>query len=101
MLKQAMTLLILSLAACGGYKKALPPVEPAQQQIAPEVFKFSDKARQARLATVVFDLPIGHRYGEAASGWDGNCYNKQPLVTTKGRFNQDVTKYNDLFSSAM
>src|SRR5206468_2165829 len=100
-LKQAIALLALGLSACGGYKKALPPVEAPKQPAAPEVFKFSEKARQARLATVVFDLPIGHRYGAAAAGWDGSCHTRQPLVNTKGRFNYDVTKYTDLFSSAM
>jgi serine protease Do len=102
MLKQAFTLFLLAgLCACGGYKKALPPVEPPQRRAAPEVFKFSDKARQTRLATIVFDLPMGHRYGEAASGYDGSCFNKQPLVNTKTRFQYDVSKYTDVFASVM
>ena len=101
MLKHSITLLTVGLCACGGYRKALPPVEPARISAAPVVYKFSDKARQTELATIVFDLPIGHRYGELAAGYDGSCFNRQPLVNTKARFHYDVGKYADLFTSVM
>jgi serine protease Do len=92
--------LVQGLCACGGYKKALPPIQPPQQSVAPEVFKFSPKARQTKLSAIVFDLPVGHRYGEVSAGY-GSCYNKQPMMNTKGRFDFDLTKYSDLFGTVM
>jgi S1-C subfamily serine protease len=94
-------LLVHGLCACGGYKKALPPIEPPPQSVAPELFKFSDKARRTRLVTILFNLPIGHRYGEIGAGYDGTCYNRQPLVNTKAQFQYEVGKYADLFSNIM
>ncbi len=44
-------LFVQGLCACGGYKKALPPIQPPQQAVAPEVFKMSDRARRTRLVT--------------------------------------------------
>jgi serine protease Do len=93
-------LVIGTLCGCASYKKPLPQVEIEPPAAAAQVFSFSDKARQARLAAIVFDLPIGHRYGEASAG-DGTCYFKQPLVNTKAHFNYDVSKYADLFTSTM
>ena len=102
MLKRVSALFLIQVAcACASYKKPLPALAPAQAASAPQVFKFSDKARQTRLATIVFDLPMGHRYGEAAAGYDGHCMRKEPLVNTKGRFQYDVSKYADLFTSVM
>ena len=102
MLKRVSALFLIQVAcACASYKKPLPALAPAQAASAPQVFKFSDKARQTRLATIVFDLPMGHRYGEAAAGYDGHCMCKEPLVNTKGRFQYDVSKYADLFTSVM
>jgi S1-C subfamily serine protease len=94
-------LFVQGLCACGGYKKALPPIQQPQQSLAPEVFKLSDKARRTRLVTIVFNLPIGHRYGEIGAGYDGTCYNRQPLVNTKAQFNYEVGKYADLFNNIM
>jgi S1-C subfamily serine protease len=104
MLKRALTLALMALLACAKtYKKDLPPVAPAQgtSASAPEVYKFSDKAHETRLAAIVFDLPVGYRYGEAAGGYYGGCRDKQPLVNTKGRFSFDTEKYVDLFNAIM
>jgi len=60
----------------------------------------SPKARQTRLSAILFDLPMGYRYGEAAGGYIG-CSNRQPLVNTKGRFQFDVARYQDVFNKVM
>jgi S1-C subfamily serine protease len=93
--------LVQGVCACGGaYKKALPPIEPPAQSVAPQVFKLSDKARQTKLSAIVFDLPVGHHYGQVSAGY-GSCYNKQPMTNTQGRFDFDITKYIDLFGTVM
>jgi S1-C subfamily serine protease len=92
--------IVLIFGGCATYKKPLPEMAAEKPAASAQVFKFSEKARQARLAAMVFDLPIGHRYGEASAG-DGTCYFKQPMVNTKAHFNYDVTKYTDLFTSTM
>jgi len=90
-------LLLAVVLACASYKKTLPAVAPAKT---PEVYAFSPKARQTRLAAIVFDLPMGYRYGEAAGGYNG-CSNRQPMVNTKGRFHFDVSRYQDVFGKVM
>lgn len=88
------------LSACASYQKPLPAVEPPQRVVATRIFRFSEGARESRLTTVVSDLPVGHRYGQVASGY-GTCSEKRPLVNVTGRFNYDVTKYADVFASVM
>jgi len=99
MLKVGVALSVAAgLCACASYKKPLPSIAPTRSG---QVFKLSDRAKQAKLATIVFDLPPGYRYGEAGSGTSGSCYRKQPLVNTRGRFEFEVAKYSDLFNSVM
>jgi S1-C subfamily serine protease len=99
MLKAAPFVLAIGLGACATYKKPLPAVASAAPAANPVVFKFTDRARQARLVTIVFDLPVGYRYGEAAGG--GRCNRKQPLVNTKGSFEFDTKRYADVFNDGM
>jgi serine protease Do len=101
MRKAAVTLsLIQGLCACASYKKPLPSIAPARPNASPQVFKFSDKARQTRLAAVVFDLPVDHRFGQSAVG-AGGCHLKQPMVNMRGRFQFEVDRYTDLFNAVM
>jgi len=94
--------LLAALCACTSYKKTLPAIAPATQAAkAPQVYTFSAKARQTRLSAIIFDLPMGYRYGEAAAGYNGMCSSRQPMVNTKGRFQFDVTKYSDVFNKVM
>ena len=104
MLKRSLPVALLASLACATtYKRALPPVAPVQETSpsGPEVYKFSDKARQTRLAAILFDLPVGYRYGEAAGGFYGSCHEKQPLINTKGRMSFDTERYADLFNAVM
>jgi serine protease Do len=88
------------LCGCATYKKPLPVLKDTIRPNAkPVVFKLSDRAKQARLDTIVFNLPMGYRYGEAASG--GSCRNKQPMVNTKPSFELEMTRYADVFGSVM
>ena len=97
-----MAVLVSALACATPYKKELPAVAPVQGPVAaPAVYTFSERARQSRLTAIVFDLPAGYRYGEAAAGYYGGCREKQPLVNTKGRFSFDTEKYVDLFNGVM
>jgi S1-C subfamily serine protease len=91
--------LFMMFAACATYKKPLPAVTPTNATATPVVFKLSDTARQARLVAIVFDLPVGYRYGEAAGG--PRCSRKQPLVNTKGSFEFETKRYVDVFNDAM
>jgi S1-C subfamily serine protease len=100
-MKRIAPLFVVLCACATTYKHPLPEVAPLGAAPAPEVFKLSDKARQTKLATIVFDLPMGHRYGESAWGFHGNCSKKEPLVNTDGPFNLDTKKYSDVFSAAM
>ncbi len=99
MLKAVPFLLLVGLGACATYKKPLPAVAPAASAANPVVFKFTDRARQARLVRIVFDLPVGYRYGEAAGG--SRCTMKQPLVNTKGSFEFETNRYADVFNDVM
>lgn len=88
------------LCGCATYKKPLPVLKDTIRPNArPVVFKLSDRARQARLDTIVFNLPMGYRYGEAASG--GSCNRKQPMVNTKPSFEMEMTRYADVFGGVM
>lgn len=100
MLNRGLAIGLIALCACTrGYKKDLPPIEPPKK-VSIEVFKFSDKARLTKMSALVFDLPIGHVYGEVSGGW-GGCYNKQPMTNTQGKTQFDLTKYADLFTTVM
>lgn len=91
------------LLACASYKKPLPSLAPPRRGN-DEVFKFSDKARETRLVTIVHDLPLGYQYGEAGSslyGSGNSCAKKQPLVNTQGRFELKASSYTDVFNSVM
>lgn len=85
---------------CASYKKPLPAVNDGIRPDAqPVVFKLSDKAKQARLDTVVFNLPMGYRYGEVSAGT--SCRTRQPAVNTKPSFELELTRYADVFGSVM
>jgi len=101
MLNRGLTIGLVVVCACArGYKKDLPAIEPASPKVATQVFKFTDKARLTKLSALVFDLPIGHVYGEVSAGY-GACYNKQPMTNTQGKMEFDLTKYADLFTTVM
>ncbi|HET7785639.1 MAG TPA: serine protease [Myxococcales bacterium] len=88
------------LCACATYKKPLPVLKDTVRPNArPVVFKLSERARQARLDTIVFNLPMGYRYGEAANG--GSCNHKQPFVNTKPSFELAMGRYADVFGNVM
>jgi len=99
MLKAMPFVLMLGVGACATYKKPLPAMAPAAPAAKPVVFKLTDRARQARLVTIVFDLPVGYRYGEVAGG--SRCTTKQPLVNTKGSFELEAKRYADVFNDVM
>jgi S1-C subfamily serine protease len=93
-------LLLCTLVACAGYKKSLNSVPPPRAAT-PVLYKFSDKALSARLATIVLDLPVGYEYGELSFGLWGGCANKRKLINTNGRIRLDEKRYVDIFTNVM
>jgi S1-C subfamily serine protease len=104
MLKTAEALLLSAgVCACASYTKPLPSLAPRNEAGSAETFKtfkFSERARVARLTTIVFDLPTGYSLGEFASGNSG-CHNQRQSVNTGGSFKLDIAKYRDVFSGIM
>src|SRR5262249_8335918 len=92
---------LLALLGCASYKKPLPAMAAPQPAVEPVVYKLSENARLVRLVAVVFDLPIGHQYGEAGSGTGGRCYRSQPMMNTKGRFELDARKDAHVFNGVV
>ncbi len=92
---------ICALAAgCASYKKALPQISAPRPAESKEVFQLSDRAKQARLVTIMFNLPMGYRYGEAAVG-RGCRDRREPLTNTKPSFQLSIDSYADVFSGVM
>jgi S1-C subfamily serine protease len=98
-LKSVAPLSVIIRACATSYKKPLPAVAPQTRE--PLVLKFSDRAHQARLTTIVFDLPMGYGYGESATGTKGSCGRKRPLVNTHGSFEYETKKFADVFNQVM
>lgn len=90
----------LALAGCVTYTKPIPTARSTPVFHATPM-TFSNQARQARLATLVLDVPTGHRYGESAWGLDGFCFRKSDLVNTEGRIELDTKRYADVFVQTM
>jgi len=78
--------------------KPLPSLAPLDAKPAP--IALSASARQARLTALVFDLPMGHRFGQSSWG-EGACYRREELVNSDGRVAFDVEKYADVFNGVM
>jgi hypothetical protein len=94
-------LAFLGLSACVTYRKPIPELTPLPAAETSEMYRFSDKARQVRLTTLVADLPVGYEFGESAWGFDGPCTRKVTIVNREGRFVLGNERYADVFYSVM
>src|SRR5712675_1535617 len=64
-------LAFLGSGACVSFRKPVPVLTPPSAVETSEVYRFSDKARQVRLTTIVADLPFGYEFGEQTWGQGG------------------------------
>jgi S1-C subfamily serine protease len=92
-------LLLISCLSCHKYARPLPVLErPASE----DRYSFSDKARVAKLVKVLFDLPLGYRYGELRFGSGGRCSGRSlDFTNLDGPYERNVDDFADVFSRTL